>query len=541
MTGNVSSKSGRVSGGLRLARGYLFLLLLPVAVMGTLFYSLLAWALFALSLYFSVRTLKPRFALAYYLGVFFLLPMALGSLADYPVSAGLVTSSAFALLASLVLAPLLFLIDDEVKHCAGEMALEPAGPGSRLAPLSRTLFVTGLAVMFVALVTGRTELLLAAAILLGYLAGAVLVAYRRLHRAAVRIPGTVARVIAGNEAVISLPAAIPSDVELRAVLSPHDRWLSIFPGIFQLNRACPGVELVFKLVPPLSGPVHPVVTLSVTDSRGLVQSDRYLSPLELHVIPRAKYAEWLARKYLREGDGGGVAIAPASSSVRLAYEKKGGGEYYQSRDYQPGDFLKDIDWKHTLKLGHLVTKERVDVSERLAVLVVNLSVTDAESADRLAYRLITTALTLSREAVPAALVAYREEKVVLAVPLSHPRDVLKAALRVVKDIVTVAEPRCLGPADLAGLKRNIARLGKVDSTPAQRLRTLLELENRAIEETAAKHVVTGALLKATGRLSSPASVIVFSELNHDAEALAVAGERLKKRGFTTYFMTADGR
>lgn len=244
---------------------------------------------------------------------------------------------------------------------------------------------------------------------------------------------------------------------------------------------------------------------------------------------------------MREGGSGWTSFSLASSSIKQATGKKGGGEYYQSRDYQPGDSLRDMDWKHILKLKRLVVRERIEVAERLAVLAVNLSVADAESADKLAYSLITTAITLSREAVPTAIVAYREDKLVLAMPLSDPRDVLKQSLKLVKDIAAQTGQRCLGTADIAGLKRNIALLEKVGSPPAQRLRDLLELEHRAFKKTAAKHVLTGALFKVTGRLSPPAAVIMLSEMNHDTEALAVAAERLKKRGFTTYFMEVNGR
>lgn len=186
-------------------------------------------------------------------------------------------------------------------------------------------------------------------------------------------------------------------------------------------------------------------------------------------------------------------------------------------------------------------KERVDVSERLAVIMANLSVADAEGADKLAYGLITTALTLAREMVPVALAVYNQEKVVLTTPVSDPREILKQTLRLVKEIKPVAlGQRCLKPPDIAGLRRDISRLKTVESRPARRLLELLELEYRAVEKTARKHLATRALLRVTEPVLPPAAVIMISELNHDAEALLVIGERLKKRGFGTYFMEFAG-
>jgi len=55
-------------------------------------------------------------------------------------------------------------------------------------------------------------------------------------------------------------------------------------------------------------------------------------------------------------------------------------EYFDSRSYQPGDLLKNIDWKHTLKLNQLIVKEYIEVGGQVAIIAVNLSVTDAEVA-----------------------------------------------------------------------------------------------------------------------------------------------------------------
>jgi uncharacterized protein (DUF58 family) len=528
-------KDGEWSLGWFLCQGYRLFILLVLAAIGPLFYSVLAWLLFTLSLFFIFRPPPLRFALTYLLATLFLLPLMLDSLSAYFVMVGSLTPLGFAVLAAALVAPLLYLLDVSLKQYAGEMAV-PGESGRRLSHLSRTLLVATLTMLFLSWVIGQMAMLFTALILLGYLLVMVFRVLYRFSALPVAISGAVVRVTAGNETLAVLAVTRRMNLELRARVIPQDDWLMVAPGRFGLGKANPEVNLTFTLTPPLSGPVHPNLILSVMDGRGLVQRDQVISPLELHVIPRAKYAEWLARKYLVES-GVGTTVVPISSSVRLDPERKAGIEYYQSRDYQPGDTLRDIDWKHALKLGQLIVKERIDVSERLAVIVVNLSVADAEGADKLAYRLITTALTLAREMVPVALAVYNQEKVVLTTPVSDPREILKQTLRLVKEIKPVAlGQRCLKPPDIAGLSRDISRLKTVESRPARRLLELLEFEYRAVEKTARKHLATRALLRVTEPVSPPATVIMISELNHDAEALLVIGERLKKRGFGTYFM-----
>ena len=49
-----------------------------------------------------------------------------------------------------------------------------------------------------------------------------------------------------------------------------------------------------------------------------------------------------------------------------------------------------------------------------------------------------------------------------------------------------------------------------------------------------------ALLRVSEQVPPPAVVLLVSPLNHDAEALLVAGEKLSNRGFTTLKIGATG-
>ncbi|GAI18932.1 unnamed protein product, partial [marine sediment metagenome] len=233
-----------------------------------------------------------------------------------------------------------------------------------------------------------------------------------------------------------------------------------------------------------------------------------------------------------EQTGAGATVATTMPPEAVLIPKRG-IEYFNSRTYQPGDQLRDIDWKHTLKLSQLIIKEYIEAGEQAAIIAVNLSVTDAEEADKLAFNLITIAITLARETIPTALAIYNHQKVILTTAVIDPREILKQTLLVVKDITSVEfVHRFLQPPDINKLRRNTTLLKQVTSQPAQRLLSMLNFEYEAIEEAAKNHPATLALSRVT-KHAPPAIIVLVSQMNHDTEALLVTTEKLSKRGFTT--------
>lgn len=57
-------------------------------------------------------------------------------------------------------------------------------------------------------------------------------------------------------------------------------------------------------MPPLAGPSKLRLQASAVDPHGLIQTNQILEPIELHIIPKAKYAQWLAKKYLEQTASG---------------------------------------------------------------------------------------------------------------------------------------------------------------------------------------------------------------------------------------------
>jgi len=290
-------------------------------------------------------------------------------------------------------------------------------------------------------------------------------------------------------------------------------------------------RLDFTFTPPLAGEVLPRLRVAATDPRGFIQINQYVEPLRLHVIPMARYAEWLANKYLEQS---GAGVISGNMPDRARHLPKRGIEYLESRSYRPGDRLKDIDWKHTAKLSHLVVREYSEAGDQAAIIAVNLSVADAAEADKLAFNLITVSLTLARENIPTALTAYDYRQVVLTTAVTDPREILRQALSLVRQIVPVQlEGRHLDPTDISKIRRNIRQLQQTESEPAHRLLDILNFEHRAVEEVARHHPATLALTAATRRAPPPAMIFLVSPLNHDAEAVLVTAEKLARRRFTT--------
>ncbi len=515
---------------------YLLIVLLAATTLSSLPYSPLALILFLAMLFITFRPLQPRLNIVITVAAIFLLPLVLEPLMDYLTYTGLLSPTTVQLIAVIAILPVIYLLDYNLRQNAQNMTIVHNIKGKHTTAIVNALFVSTLAILLVSLVINNPVLLLTTIALGLYLLVILIRVLHAIPRLPLDIPTIWKRVIAGTTGDISLYAISKASIRLHSLLSPVDPWVEITPQRFTLNRA--KMELNLTITPSLAGPSHPQLQVSVIDPRGFIQVNQIIEPLELHVIPRARYAEWLAIKYLEQTGGEGtVATTPLPKAIIIP---KKGIEYFDSRSYQPGDRLRDIDWKHTLKLNQIIVKEYIESGGQSAIIAVNLSVTDAEEADKLAFNLITSALTLAGETIPTALAIYNHQKVILTTSAIEPREILKQTLLVVKDIASVEfAHRFLQPADISKLRRNTILLKQATSQPAERLLGMLYFEYEAIEEAAKNHPATLALSQVTKRVPPPAIIVLVSQLNHDAEALVVTTEKLAKRGFTT--IPVEGR
>jgi uncharacterized protein (DUF58 family) len=337
------------------------------------------------------------------------------------------------------------------------------------------------------------------------------------------------RIIVGTRGSAPLRLTSRAASALRIFLQPADAWVKVTPPDIIVRKGLSQLDLNFT--PPLAGQSRPRLQATALDIRGLVRVNQMLEPLQLHIIPRAKYAAWLALKYLEQTGSGIVSEVKFPQPIS---RPKRGTEFRASRSYQPGDTLRDIDWKHTLKLSQLIVREYQEAGEQAAIIAVNLSVADDEEADKLAFNLITTALTLAKENIPTALTAYNHRDVILSRGIIEPLEMLRQALSLVKEINIVKfTDRYLEPIDIARIRRNISQLKQAGSEPAHKLLDILNFEHHAIEEVARNHPATLALTATARQVPAPAMILLVSQLNHDAEAVLVTGEKLARRRYTT--------
>jgi uncharacterized protein (DUF58 family) len=507
---------------------YTLLVLLAAAAMtSSLSYLVLSTALLLVVPFAAIRPRSPGFNIVIDLAVIFLAPLSLEpGLARLTV----LPAAATQLLATIAVLPVYYRLDLDLREHARSLPLTVKGKGvRRITTASVALLVAALTVMIIAPLVNRLVLLLSGGSLLLYLLGGLVWIWLSVPNRPFSADAVTKRIIAGTGGSATLRLTSRASVALRTCLRPADPWVQVAAPETVLRPGRGQMDINFT--PPLAGQSRPRLQATAMDLRGLVRVTQLLDPLQLHIIPRAKYAAWLALKYLEQTNSG--AIPEVKFRQPIARPKRG-TEYHASRSYQPGDPLRDIDWKHTLKLSQLIVREFQEAGEPAAIIAVNLSVADDEEADELAFNLITAALTMARENIPTALTAYNHREVILSRGITEPMEMLRQALALVKEIAVVKfTDRYLEPVDIARIRRNISHLQQTESEPAQKLLDILNFEHHAIEEVARNHPATLALTGTARQVPAPAMILLVSHLNHDAEAVLVTGEKLARRKFTT--------
>ena len=449
---------------------------------------------------------------------------------SYPTQVTALPLLTLQIIAAMLIIPVIYLLDYALQQNALDITLTHNIKGKHITPITKTVAVSVLVLLIISLIIDQRILLFTSLIVALYLLSTVIRAFQAIPERSLDIATIQKRIVAGTTADVSMYAVSRASVKLHCQLNPVDPWIKSTPQSFTLDGS--EIEFNLSISPPLSGPSYPQFQVSAIEPRGLVQINQIVQPLEMHIIPRARYAEWLATKYLGHL-GSGATVFTTRQPEGVLIPKKG-TEYFGSRAFQSGDQLSKIDWRHTLKLQQLIIKEYTEAGKQAAIVAVNLSVTDAEQADKLAFDLITTALTLSRQAIPTALAAYTHQKVILTTAVNDPKDILIQALSLVKNINVVEfTHQCLQPASMNRLRRNITHLKRATSEPAKRLLNMLAFEYQAIEQAAKTHAATVALSRVVRRISPPAIILIVSQLSHDAEALLVTTDRLTPKGFTT--------
>jgi uncharacterized protein (DUF58 family) len=500
-----------------LSRVYLAAVLLAGIILCPLLYSAISLFLFLLLLYSLYKPRSAELNLLVHLPLLILLPQVWEPLIGIFLSVALVI-------------PALPLVDHDLRQNAPRYASAEVMPGRKTTPALEALGAALLVVLLISVILTNLGLMFTVILLLAYLLGVLAYTLFAIPRRPLQESRSPARMIAGDRVEVTSAISNKARSSLHVSLRPLHPWLSVEPAkLFGLLKE---TKLTLTLNPPLAGTTTPGLEATIVDPWGLTFRRQTLEPVELFVSPRAKYAEWLAKKYLELTTPGAAVTAVTLPAYQVFRGVRHGVEYYNTRLFQPGDRPKDIDWKHTIKLHELAVKEHIEPQGQGVVMVVNLTAGGMEEADRLAYNLIVSALTVAREGAPIALTAYNHEEVVTATPMLNSREALKRALKLVRNITEVELPqRFLDPPDLRGIRRALNQLQQIESEPGQRLKELLSWEYQVIYQTAETHPAVKGLAETLEHVPPPATIMVLSAWSHDVEALLVTLERLERKGY----------
>ena len=338
------------------------------------------------------------------------------------------------------------------------------------------------------------------------------------------------RALAGRETKTGILLKIKPKVSGMLFLESPYPWFKAAPNAF-IPLGTGEIPVNVSITPPLAGPTEIKLDACAIDPWGLSQIRFEISAVKLVVIPRATYADYLARQYLSGSKTGRLPLVSSVGAIQSLYGLRQGIEFYGNRMYQPGDNLKNIDWKHSVKYNELVTKEFFEVQGQPVIMLVNLVAGSAEESDKLAYNIIAAALSLAQDGIPTAIAAYDDQEVVLSTRCLAAQELMVRALEVVKEITQRENTaKSLSPPDVARLRANIRRLGQAESHPAAVLRELLQIELKSLNLSAQSSPCTAALREVMMKTDRQSTLVVISRQNHDAEALAFNLQDMAMKG-----------
>jgi uncharacterized protein (DUF58 family) len=132
-----------------------------------------------------------------------------------------------------------------------------------------------------------------------------------------------------------------------------------------------------------------------------VTKERVSVNIEYKVLPESLY--WVIKALnLLLGVGG---LTYGSSSYTAS---KGRAYYYASRDYMPGDSLRDLDWKATLRRRSLIVKVFEDEAYGGLSLIYDLRGPNKHVLDQIASALLSSAIYAVNEGVDLSFVSISE-------------------------------------------------------------------------------------------------------------------------------------
>jgi uncharacterized protein (DUF58 family) len=505
--------------------------LIAILVLGMTISSLpqftLAIALLILNLYAMYKRLSPKSNIILLLGTIMLAPLTIAQLTG-------------SILSSLFVLPTIYLLDQNLQDYALTQPLQPQKRTREPTPLLKSTLVVLGTILAASLALVSWEIVSVTIILIVYFTAVLSIESRRIPKKPIQETKTCSKLLAGNTENKTIQLSTVIKQSLYTTVISLQTWVQVKQSsyILKSNKSA-DVEVIFT--PPLAGPTKIQLQAVTIDTRGLLQTSQILEPIEVHVIPRAKYAQWLAKKYLEQTTSGAASTA-ATETQRAIKAARKGVEYYGNHRYQPGDRLKDVDWKHTYMLGEIVVKEYAGAHGQPTIIVADLRAKEAEQADELAYNMITSALTLATESLPAGLAVYNAKKVIAAMPPSNPTKNLKAIIKITDEITIVDLPlKVTQQIEVRRLKNIIAQLNQTRTEAPEVLVKILAFEYEVIEQARKIDSASQALTVCVNKMPPPAILTIASQTIYDSDGLLATIDKLKEKGYNVIQMNAPSQ
>jgi len=431
--------------------------------------------------------------------------------------------------APVVSLPLLLALSHDLGESARIVVPENLATKYKPTRLGLAVALITSASLILGIIINSLTLMISSLVIVVLLTIYILIFTRSFSSPTIRVEKSTLNIIAGSANIFTLKPELVKKIGAQFQLFSPYEWVRIHDPQLFTDQLPLNTELTFT--PPLSGPVKVDFKGTMIDQKGLLQASFQLESYALNIIPRARYAEWLAKKYLAETKTGSLPLISNVSNIKPVLGLRSGIEYYGSQLYQPGDSLKNIDWKHSLKYNELISKEFTEFHGQKALLLVNLVANNEDEADKQVFNILTSALSLVKEQVPTALATYNEEESLLVTRTLSPQQLITQCVKLIKDIKISPAPRkYLGKPDVRRLRSNISRLHYVNYPQHQKLRELLEIEYNNLKSIAQNSPVSLTLRKAFQQTEKQVTVVIVSRLNHDVEALEFNRMMLENQG-----------
>ena len=110
-------------------------------------------------------------------------------------------------------------------------------------------------------------------------------------------------------------------------------------------------------------------------------------------------------------------------------------------------------------------------------------------------------------------------------------QILLQSLQLAQKMVTFVNPvKYLNPPDVVRLRANMNRIRSTESKAVEVLSELLQMEYRNLSATARVNPATKALSEVFAKVDKQSNIVVISNRNHDAEALAFNTFTYERKG-----------